>query len=149
MASSQLPSRLEYSRGTDYYTRLIMPSRCGLRVHSPMSGVVSSFTFHVGLLAVVDGLWNSVLDPRTFLLHASGTTHVSMASPKAQSVHFPFRVCGGILSQFSEIAFTSASPRRSPDVEFPNTMSSAKLDCQYALQIITKICSHPKSSFLG
>ncbi|KAJ4227986.1 hypothetical protein NW759_004074 [Fusarium solani] len=96
-----------------------------------MSGVMSSFTFHVGLLAVVDGLWNSVLDPRTFLLHASGTIDVSMASPKARAVHFPFHACDGILSQFSEFSFMSAAPRRSPDVEFPNTLPSVKLGRQY------------------
>lgn len=107
------------------------------------------FTFHVGLLAVVDGLGNSVLDPRTFLLHASGTIHVSMASPKAQAVHFPFRTGDGILSQFSEVSFMSAAHRRSPDVEFPNTMSSVKLGRHYALRIITKIYTRPKSSFLG
>lgn len=72
-----------------------------------------------------------------------------MASPKAQAVRFPFRTSDGILSQFSEFSFMSAAPHRSPDVEFPNTMSSVKLGHQYALQIITKICSHPKSSFLG
>ncbi|KAM6520068.1 hypothetical protein FALCPG4_013624 [Fusarium falciforme] len=115
MASSQLPFRLRYSRGADYYTRLIMLSPCGLRVHSPDGrSFESSLTFHVELLAVVDGLWNSVLDPRKFLLHASETIHVSMASPKAQSVHFPFRACDGTLSQFSEFSFMSAAPRRSP-----------------------------------